>query len=384
MSKQDPGDRYSPDPNYLERRVAAYLAHPSVRRDDDHRPATNADSDELRNATRQAVVLAMLAGIISGGLIGGSEVWIRQGLLGGMEDLAWREQLPYWTGFLVFTGIISAIEIAFLYWVALRGVVRVTRNVGLVMGKEGYPGLFARGMARGALEFPSPRVEFFGVDPYAYVSRWRLAARNIGYKMKVGVSSFLLRVFARRVAARLALRGMVPLIAGPLYAAWNAYIVWRIMREARVRALGPAAVDAVLHQALGEGEPPDDRLASAILQGTGEIVRRGCEAHPNYVYLLSRLCEELGYEDEIDVKWNAHCAALEEMKDTEQARVLAVLSVAAIVGSKTRRGQKSLLREAAKACGRQLQESKLKALRSGLVSGRAIGFQDTQLAYSSK
>jgi hypothetical protein len=378
MPQQDPGDRYSPEPNILERRAATYLAGFSPRHQPGAAPSAGADGDELTQATRKAVALAILAGIISGGLIGGSEIWVRQGMLDGMEDLDWQEQWPYWTGFFVFAGIVSAIEIAFLYWVALRGVIRVVQSSGLAIGEEGYPGLFARGLARGALEFPSPRVEVLGVDPYAYVSRWRLLARNIGYKLKVGVSSFLLRVFLRRVAARLAVRGIVPLVAGPLYAAWNAFIVWRIMHEARARTLGPPALDKVLHEAFQEDrDRPGEQAAAVILQGAGELVRRGCEAHPNYVYLLFRLCEELGHEKDIEVEWDAHCSALGELSKDEQARILAVFTIAALLGSKPRRSQIELLREAGEACGRRLQEDDFKSLRKALMAGREIGFEDT-------
>lgn len=378
MPKQDPGDRYSPEPNILERRAANYLAGFSPPQESGAAPSAGADGEELKQATRNAVVLAILAGIISGGLIGGSEIWVRQGMLDGMEGLDWQEQWPYWTGFFVFAGIVSAVEIAFLYWVALRGVVRVVNSSGLAIGEDGYPGLFARGLARGALEFPSPRVEVLGVDPYAYVSRWRLLARNIGYKMKVGVSSFLLRVFLRRVAARLAVRGMVPLVAGPLYAAWNAFIVWRIMREARARALGPPALDAVIAEAFQEeGNRPGERAAAVILQGAGELVRRGRQAHPNYVYLLCRLCEELGHEEDIEVAWDAHRSALGELGKNEQSQVLAVFTIAALLGGKPRRGQVELLREAGEASGRRLREDDFKSLREALMSGREIGFEDT-------
>jgi hypothetical protein len=381
MSNKDPGDCYSPEPNILEQKAARYLIRGAAARGRTRTPP-GADSGALTSATRRAVTLAALAGIVSGGIIGGAEVWVRQDMLDGLEGMDWREHWPYWTGFFVFVAIISAIEIAFIYWISLRGVARITRESGLALGEDGYPGLFARGLARDALEFPSPRVHVLGIDPYAYVSRWRIIAKAVAYKMKVGVTSFLVRVFLRRVAARMAVRGFVPLVAGPLYAAWNAVIVWRVMHHARIRALGPPAAEAILQRIFSTGEPPRDAIAEMMLHGVGEMLRRGREAHPNYVYLLYRLREELEHESDIEVDWQARCAELGELSDDEQGQVLAVLAIAAVLGSWMRGGQKAMLREAVEACGRNYREDDLKALRSALMSGQKIGLEEVRRAYA--
>ncbi|MFN4088077.1 MAG: LBF_2804 family protein [Alphaproteobacteria bacterium] len=374
MSRSDPADVYSPEPNILERKAAEYLGRCSDA-DGAARDATvRTQARKMAGATRWAVGLAATAGIFSGGIIGGSEVWIRQGLFDGMEDVDWREQLPYWVGFFAFTGVVSAVEILFLYWVALRGIVRVTKETGHTIGNSRYPGLFARGLARGALEFPNPRVHIFGVDPYAYVSGWRLLAKNIGYKMKVGVTSFLLRVFLRRVAARMAVRGMVPLIAGPLYAAWNAFIVWRIMNEARIRTLGPRVVDGIVDEAFGDG-PPDGAAAEVILQGVAEMLKRGGDAHPNQVYLLCRIREALGREEDIDADWNRHSPSLADLNEGDRSRLLALLTVAILIGSSVARRQKRLLEEACRACCRRLSDGGLKTLQKKVKSGHRLGLE---------
>lgn len=377
-----PGERYSPEPNILERKAAGYLARLSHDAKDEWRERTPAEAEEIRRATRRAVTLAAVAGIISGGIIGGAEVWIRLGIFDGREDVGWREQLPYWIGFFAFAGVISAIEIGYLYAVAIRSIARVTSRSNLALGGDGYPDLFTRALARAALEFPNPRVRVFGIDPYAYVPRWRLAAKNIAYKMKVGVSSFLLRVFLRRVMARMAIRGFVPLVAGPLYAAWNGIIVWRIMHEARIRTLGPFAVEHVVGELFDKREPPDQHARDVILQGVGEMMMCGHDAHPNQVYLLSRLRQEMSVEnDDIAVDWPRQRKALEPLHRDEQDRLLRVLTLSAILGSSTSRQQKRLLREAYEACGRTLHSGGLKHLRRKLKEGRAFGAVDWAKAF---
>jgi hypothetical protein len=372
MSTEDPGDLYSPDPNILERRAASYLARLS-------RPAAAGpaapgpiDEGEMRTAARLAIMLAAVAGIVSGGIIGGVEIWIDPGRPDGLDDADWREQLPSWIGYFAIAGVVSAIEIAFLYAVALRGIARVTVGSGLDVGNEGYPGMFARSLARGAFEFPNPRITIFGIDPYAYVGAWSLAVQNIAYKLKVGVSSFILRVFLRRVAARMAIRGFVPLVAGPLYAAWNAFVMWRIMNEARVRALGPRAIHAVLGGLFQDDAVPATRTTDAVLQGTAEMIMRGRDAHANHVLLISRLREELRVTAEVEANWDGQAETLPSLDRKDQERLLDVLTLAAIVGSRVRRHQKHLLRDVCAACGVGFRPRALSDLRKRLVTGGRI------------
>lgn len=369
MSTEDPGDLYSPDPNILERRAASYLARlsrPAAAGPGAPRPI---DEGEMRSAARWAIMLATVAGIVSGAIIGGVEIWIGPGSPDGLDEADWRDQLPTWIGFFAIAGVISAIEIACLYAVALRGIARVTGGSGLDVGDEGYPGLFARSLARGAFEFPNPRITIFGIDPYAYVRGWSLAVQNLAYKLKVGVSSFILRVFLRRVAARMAIRGIVPLLAGPLYAAWNAFVMWRIMNEARVRTLGPRAIDGVLGEMFEDHAVPATRTTDAVLQGAAEMIMRGRDAHSNYVLLISRLREKLGVKAEVAADWDGQAETLPSLDKQDQERLLDVLTLTAIVGSRVRRRQKQLLRDVCAACGVGFRPKALTNLRKRLLTG---------------
>ncbi len=339
-------DIYSPDPNTLERRFAAYLTHRSA--------AIGAGVfssrervQKIRRLRRRIIGLSALAGIVSGGVIGGAEIWVRQGIFDGMDNVGWREALPYWMLFYAFAGLISAIEIALLYVLALRGIERVTQYAGLSMSQGHERGLFAHSLARAALEFPSPQVKIYGIDPYAHVSNWKLTALNIAYKLKVGVSSFILRVFLRRVAARVAVRGVVPLIAGPLYALWNAYIIGRIMTEAQLRSLGPFAVDNLIAAHFQNADAFGDTEKEVILHAAGEMLTRGRDAHPNQVYLVARLREALRRDENIALDWKATRGHLPKIDVASQTRVLDLLTVSCVIGARIHREQAALLRSSA-------------------------------------
>jgi hypothetical protein len=344
---------YSPDPNFLEVKVADRLAQYGAEGyGADY--ASRGRMEKIGRITKWVIALAALAGIVSGGLIGGAEVYVRQVLLDG-EDVDWRESLPYWTVFFVFAGAVSAVEVALLYVLALFGIARVTEHSGLPLSRENERGLFTHSLARAALEFPNPQVSIYGLDPYARVSNWKLTALNFAYKLKVGVTSFILRVFLRRVAARMAIRGMVPLFAGPLYAAWNAYIVWRIMSEARLRTMGPFAVDTLIEARFEDSDDLDDTEKDVLLHAAGEMLTRGRDAHPNQVYLISRLRQTLGHEGDIKLDWGTMHSHLPKLDSDGQTRVLDLLTLSSVIGASIHREQLALLHSACEACGTDLR-----------------------------
>ena len=366
---------YSPDPNILERRFADSLARRSPESGSAD-PSPQARVRRIGRVTRWIIGLAALAGIISGGLIGGAEVWMRQSVFDGMEDVGWRESWPWWVGFYAFAGLVSAVEIVALYALALTGIARVTRHSGLPLSRDDGNGLFAHSLTRAALEFPNPQVRIYGIDPYAHVANWKLTALNLAYKLKVGVSSFILRVFLRRVAARMAIRGMVPLIAGPLYALWNAYIIWRIMSEARVRTLGPFVVDAVMDAHFRDAADLGEAEKDAILHAAGEMLTRGRDAHPNQVHLMTRLRTALGRSGDIALDWTEGRRRLSALDAAGRTRVLDLLTASSAIGSGIRREQTELLRDACRDLGATLHEDRLKTLRQALTRGDRVTVDD--------
>lgn len=359
---------YSPEPNMLERRFAGYLAKHGADSEGGAHPS-HASMAEIRRVTRWIIGLSALAGLISGGVIGGTEIWMRQFVLDGID---WQDALPHWSAFYAFVGVISAVEIALLYALALKGIARVTQLSGLKLSRGDGPQLFSHSLARVALEFPSPKVEVYGIDPYAHVSGWKLMALSIAYKLKVGVSSFILRVFLRRVAARMAIRGMVPLFAGPLYAVWNAYIIWRIMAETRVRTLGPFAVDELMAAHFHDVGDLDDTERDVILQAAGEMMTRGRDAHPNQIYLMTCLRNALERDEDITLDWSAVRPHLSELDSDSQTRMLDLLTLSSVIGARTHREQTEFLRNACEDCGATLHEKRLKDLRKSLTHGDKI------------
>jgi hypothetical protein len=88
---------------------------------------------------------------------------------------------------------------------------------------------------------------------------------------------------------------------------------------------------------------------------------------------MSRLRKDLDYgEDDIQVDWDRHRKALPSLSRSEQEKVVDVLVLSALLGSKIYKPQKKMLREACEACGMGCSHDKLGELRKKLRRGRAI------------
>ncbi|MGR2737391.1 LBF_2804 family protein [Billgrantia sp. Q4P2] len=372
MAEARPDQEYAPAPSVFERWAARYLQQRNPGNTVPRQARGQQELDAIKRAFRRGVALAMLAGILSGGVIGGMEWYMRQGMLDGMQDMSLREQLPYWAGFFAVAGAVSAVEIAFLYWNALRGVAAISRLADAPLHDSPQARLLLLGLTRVALELPSPQHRIYGIDPYARMSRWKLTVMAVMYRMKVGVTSFLLRVLLRRVLGRVALRGLLPLVTGPLYAVWNAIITWRILVKAREQALGPYAIEALMVQL--EHDPLSERARRVVLHALAALIMANQDAHPNHVYLLSRLFETFGSREySIEVDWPQQRFALNRLERREKRRVLDLLTAAAVLAGRCKGKRKRFLEELFEACDMDYPQEKVRAWRRQFMNGQGIG-----------
>ncbi len=362
----------NPQPSFLERyglhelrrwnRCDAWAVH----------PLANGEIDRLRRLERWTLVRAALAGVVSGGVLGGAEV-LTDGRMGTFDFPLWREQWPTWTVYVGLVVVVSVAEIVFLYWNAIRGAGHVSAAAGLPVAGHETGEQVARALVRAALELPNPRERICGVDPYARTPRWRLTVLALAYKVKVGATSFIVRILLRRLLGRAALRTLIPLAAIPVYAVWNAVVTAWVMRAARVRAFGPLAVRD-LAEFVGRSRTelgPDCRRL--IVQGVAEAVVRTGDADPNFHLLMRQLMETLAVTPtEEGVTWASAQKSAGDLTERERDVFLAVLAVAVMIDGRVRRTEATLLEEAHRLCGRPYDRAQLKRMLAAFLEGRGI------------
>lgn len=347
MSLTRPDREFAPSPDRAQRLASRYIARRLARTP----PLAAPDPAALKRSRRFVILWAALAGIVSGTLIGGSEWWMRQVWADNWEAMSLREQLPYWSAYMAFAGVITVLEIGFLYWNSLRGVARVARFAGLdyqtTLPQPPTVELAVQGVTRIALEYPSPGSLIYGVDPHAHLHGWKLTLQALLYRLKVSMSSFLLRAVMRRLLGRLTLRGFIPMLMAPLYALWNAWIAARITQEAYLLASGPRRIEELMQRL---AHTPD-QTRELLAQGVGEIIMRNRHPHPNLVLLLSRLLATLPERPTaLEVEWPRAQQAYAALDPDQQAELLAHLAQAVLLSGDYRGARKRFLQEVFARC----------------------------------
>lgn len=354
--------------NAVERAGLTFLRRGCRRDASEIRVWSDADRARIRRLQTGAIVLCGLAGAASAGVIGAADVWLR-GVFGTGDDpslLAPGRDIGYWAWYGGIALVASLLELLAMYWLLLRGVAGIADAAGLSISDREAEDVLVTGLSRAALDIPNPRRSLHGIDPYVRASRLKLLVHTALYRIKVGATSFIVRILARRVLARSGLRVLLPFAAVPVFAGWNALIAWWVISEARVRAAGPLAVrEAIGALARASLDADGRRLA---LDAVAELVVAAQDAHPNYDLLLAHLCHTFG----LDARVPGWADVRDRLAHTDAATrdaVLDLMTTTTALRGRPRRRQRRLLDDAHAACGRAPGDA-LSCARRRIADGR--------------
>jgi hypothetical protein len=299
----------------------------------------------LRRLERQTIARAGLIGAVSAGIAAVCEV----ALLPYEHD-----PVVFWGVLGVVSGLCAVLELVFLSIDALDAAHAQAAIAGALVERdddEAREETF-RVLARAALEIPNPRENPFALDPLKETSRWLLVAAAIVYKLKVSATNIVLKQLVRRAMGRAALRAtIVPFVAVPVTAAWNMIVCARVLRELRLRVLGPAAAVDVVARVLPAGLTVNAGQQEALVRAVGACVVRSADVHPNLVALMAVLMERLALDalpDEVDASAR-FLAVLAALPPVERVVVIDVLRAAAVLDGRLGRAERALLRDAGAA-----------------------------------
>ncbi|MFO0594386.1 MAG: hypothetical protein U0228_03760 [Myxococcaceae bacterium] len=319
----------------------------------------------LRRVEVGAISRAALAGALSGGSCAVAEVF---------ADSRWPNDIvAYWTFLGTVTVIAAVAEIAFIYWDTLRSVHELARVAGLeLFGKdrETSDDALVDALARAALELPNPIDLGVGVNPHREVKKWQLVMISLAYKAKVGVTNFLVKFVIRRIGSRVALRGLLPFVSLPVTAFWNGVVTWLVLREARIRAMGPSAIEELVKVIFGAAPVLSEKGRLSAVRAVAAAIVRTQDLHPNLVRLLNvttRTAGDVGKAELDDV--GLFLSDLKSLDPAERKVSLQLLATACIVDGRLTKREKVLFRDALAAAGQSLDLGTLEALRLCFIRG---------------
>jgi hypothetical protein len=328
----------------------------------------------LLRVTRGAVLRAALAGALNA-LVTGLGALFAARLLGHKpEHATLRQSISYWGVFGALALIAAVLEIAYLYWDSLRAVRALSLVAGLqIDSAENLDTRFA--LARAALELPNAPDATFGVNPHREASRFQLATASLVYKLKVSVTNFVFKALVERAVGRLATRTALAFTAIPVNAAWNGLVCWFVLREARIRVMGPSAASQMLNIVFEAAAPaPSPALLATLHRALAAAVVRTSELHPNHLSLMRELRTRVGEPPkgiEVD-DTSAFLHSLPALSDPERRTALRVLVIAAILDGRLVKRERRLLIEAYEASAIPPALDHVERLRKAFVAGDPI------------
>jgi hypothetical protein len=327
----------------------------------------------LRRVERGAIARAAVAGALNAILTGAGQLVAGRVFGHRPEHATLAQSVSYWGIFGVFAVVFAIAEIAYLYWDALRSVRALSQVAGLALHVESNADV-AVALARAALELPNPPDVSLGVDPSRESNKLQLAVASVVYKLKISVTNFLFKAFVTRGLGRAATRGLLAFTAIPINAAWNGLVCWSVLREARIRVMGPSAAVEMVDAAFAETPEPSAALLSATHQSLGSAVVRTQQLHPNHAALIRAFRKRFGdppAELEQDDS-RGFLTALSHLAPEEARVALRMLAAASVLDGRLVRAEQRLLSEAYRVAGVPSKLADVQRLRHAFVQGDPI------------
>jgi hypothetical protein len=333
----------------------------------------NAEERQALGAlVRGAVFRASLAGAASAALAAAAEAYAEKtfGATHANFDIALR----YWGIVIGVTVIAAILEILFLYWDSLRTVHRMARAAGYdPFGRNAAEdqNAVAAALARAALELPNPTESVFGVDPHREASKIKLLFASLLYKVKVSITNFAVKLLVRRIAGRALVRTwLLPFLAIPGTAAWNGIVCYIVLREARIRVMGPSAAHELITAIFDQNIKLSPEARVTMVRAVASSIVRTEDLHPNLQAVLIEVMRHVDdpLPDGIDDS-RAFLEKLRSLDKLEQKMALQVLSAAAIIDGRFSGTEKKLVGEALLACGLSPDLSAVNRLRKAFIRG---------------
>ena len=301
---------------------------------EDQRVLTPEEQQELRAIVRWTVFRAGLVGALSAVAAAVAALYA--------EKYFSDDVVRYW---LVFGGVSllgAVIEVGFLYYDALRAVHRISRVSDVELFPEGEERSRMAGiMVRAAMELPNPPDRDPYVNPLRYASKWKILLGALVYKGKILVTNALAKVLIRKVLLRGAARAWLEFIAVPITAAWNAVICFWVLREARIRAMGPSAVAECLPEWLKDANPMVSEVAQ---RAVGVCVSASRDLHPNHLRMLEwlRVHHDVHVTEDTEDE-DRFMQAVVTLEGVERQCVLDVLAMAIVIDGRMSRREREIL-----------------------------------------
>ena len=278
------------------------------------------------NITGFAAIIAFAIGALTTFV----SVWVEWTYMGTMDSTEYY--LLYGSAIVVML----VVELTVLFWLGLKTVYSLACLTGhnqaikgsCLPGDDAVPNI----LARAALEVPDPVIHYLGIDPLKHLSKSKLFMVAFLYKAKILLSSVAVKFILVRLFGKGDVRTAFSWVAIPITGIWDAFTLYKVAREARLRLFGNKLAEYIVSDILTEELV--DQLGPKAREGAVRAVATTMvlaqNYHPNMLVLLIRLSEAFEIEEHKEYdSWEDFLVILDEVSEQERYFLLDLLSVSA-------------------------------------------------------
>jgi len=255
------------------------------------------------------------------------------------QNISWKDFFIFWT----FTGPIilffTVIEFYYLYYDGLKSIAKIAYFAGLDLQTET---VYISNLAKAVLEFDDKDQNILGINPLKNSSKPKLLFSNILYKTKIILTNLLLKFLVSRILGTVAIRGIFDLIAIPVTAFWDAWVCYQVLREARLRAIGPSSIHERIQSYFPQPDQLSDEFKSEIIRAVAYIIVSTENFHPNLAYLTIELYNTLNPKYlEYPINEELLFQNLSKFSENESKLLVKIMAFAIIIDGKITKKEKS-------------------------------------------
>lgn len=278
------------------------------------------------NITSFAVTLAFGVGVLTSFIT----LWVQWTYQGTMDTVS------YYTLYGSVLAVMLLIEMAVLFWLGLKTVFSLACLTGYNQATKGscLPGDDAvpNILARAALEIPDPIIQYLGIDPLKHLSKSKLFLVAFLYKAKVLLSGLAVKFILVRFFGKGEARTAFSWVAIPITGIWDAFTLYKVAREARLRLFGNKLAAHIVNDMLTDTfvEQLSPKAREGSIRAIATMMVLSQNYHPNMLILLLRLTDTFKIEKNCEYdSWDDFLSLLDEVSAEERYFLLDLLSVSA-------------------------------------------------------
>ncbi len=285
----------------------------------------------LQALSSNITIFAAIIAFAIGALTTFVSVWI---------EWTYQETMDTLEYYLLYGGVIVLmllVEMGVLFWLGLKTVYSLACLTGHNQPTKGscLPGddySIPNLLARAALEVPDPIIHYLGIDPLKHLSKSKLFLVAFLYKAKILLSSLAVKFLLIRIFGKGEARNAFSWIAIPITGIWDAFTIYKVAREARLRLFGNKLASHIVNETLTDKfvEQLSPKAREGSIRAIATMMVLAQNYHPNMLILLVRLSDTFKINENFEYdNWEDFLQLLDEVSAQERFFLLDLLSVSA-------------------------------------------------------